>query len=274
MTRILIIAEEPRASEEILRALRKAKLEVAVSSSAEPPPKAAADAVILIAAPGRLASVLRDTRRACPDAPILLVTDLDRSGWDRTFAAPEALDVDALFDTPVDPEALARRLRGILQARAAAAPSAGGPAMPGIIERAVANEEASEAFYRRAAASVTHAETRETLQALAQEERDHKRLLEQFRSGTASLPTGHVQAASLVESFATPEITPEMTPADAFLLAARKEKLAAEFYENWAALYPEGRERALLLQLAEVERRHKAHVEDLFTNAAFPEVWE
>jgi rubrerythrin len=47
-----------------------------------------------------------------------------------------------------------------------------------------------------------------------------------------------------------------------------------EFYENWAALYPQGRERELLLQLAEVERRHKAHVEAMFTNAAFPEVWE
>ena len=34
------------------------------------------------------------------------------------------------------------------------------------------------------------------------------------------------------------------------------------------------RERELLMQLAEVERRHKAHVEALFTNAAFPEVWE
>jgi rubrerythrin len=178
--------------------------------------------------------------------------------------------VDALFDLPADPEALVRRMRGILQASASVAPAA----IPAIIERAVANEQASEAFYRRAAGSVLRLETKETLEALARDEREHKRLLEEFRRGAALFPTEPAQTASLVESLGTPEITPEMTPADAFLLAARKEKLAAEFYENWAALYPEGPERALLRQLAEVERRHKAYVESLFTNAAFPEVWE
>jgi rubrerythrin len=278
MTRILIIAEEPRTTGALLQALRNAQWDVEVAARVPLPfgsgRKAAPDAVVLIARSGRLASALRDARRAWPDAPIVLVTDLDRSGWDRTFAAPEALDVDALFDLPADPDALVRRLRGILQARAAAKPAARGPEMPGLIERAIANEEISEAFYRRAARSVARPETKETLQALAVEENEHKRLLQQFRSGAASLPSDHVQVASLVESLGAPEITPDMTPADAFLLAARKEKLAMEFYENWAALYPEGRERALLLQLAEVERRHKARVEALFTNAAFPEVWE
>jgi hypothetical protein len=38
-------------------------------------------------------------------------------------------------------------------------------------------------------------------------------------------------------------------------------------------LYPEGAERQLLLHLSEVERGHKARVEAMFTNAAFPESW-
>ena len=67
--------------------------------------------------------------------------------------------------------------------------------------------------------------------------------------------------------------TTEMSPADAFLLAAKKEKLAVQFYETWSRLYPEGPERSLLLSLAEIERRHKTKVEELFTNAAFPEAW-
>jgi rubrerythrin len=274
MTRILLIEEEPRTSGEILRALRNEKWEVEVSSRAEPLKKGEPDAVVLIAGPGTLACALRDARRNWPETPMLLVTDLDRSGWDRTFSAPEALEVDALFDLPADPEALVRRLRGILKARAPRPGGARGPVMPGIVERAIGNEETSEAFYRRAAESVARPETRETLEALAREEREHKRLLEQFRSGAASLPSGQVEVAPLLESLGAPEFTPDMTPADAFLLAARKEKLAAEFYENWAGLYPEGPERALLRQLAGVERRHQAHVEGLFTNAAFPEVWE
>ena len=38
-------------------------------------------------------------------------------------------------------------------------------------------------------------------------------------------------------------------------------------------MYPEGPERELLKRLAEVERRHKAWVEGMFTNASFPERW-
>ena len=40
---------------------------------------------------------------------------------------------------------------------------------------------------------------------------------------------------------------------DAFLLAARKEKLAADFYDDWAGLYPPGPERELLRSLAKTE---------------------
>ena len=89
----------------------------------------------------------------------------------------------------------------------------------------------------------------------------------------ADAEVGKVAAGSLVEKFGSPAFSPDLSPADTFLLAARKEKLAVEFYENWAALYPEGAERELLLGLAEVERRHKAKVEAMFTNAAFPEAW-
>jgi rubrerythrin len=64
-----------------------------------------------------------------------------------------------------------------------------------------------------------------------------------------------------------------MQPADAFLLAANKERLSARMYENWAALYEDGPERDLLLRLADMERQHLAHVEAMFSNAAFPEVW-
>lgn len=56
-------------------------------------------------------------------------------------------------------------------------------------------------------------------------------------------------------------------------LAARKERLSVAFCENRASLYPPGAERDLLLQLADVERRHEVKVSELFTNAAFPESW-
>ena len=148
------------------------------------------------------------------------------------------------------------------------------PEMSAILDRAIANEEAAAAFYRRAAAALADAETREALEGLMRDEEEHKRLIEEFRSGARPLPKATAQAATLVESLRHAAASAaDMSPADAFLLAANKERLAVELYENWAKLYSEGAERQLLLHLADVERGHKARVEAMFANAAFPESW-
>ncbi|MEI7899217.1 MAG: ferritin family protein [bacterium] len=142
-----------------------------------------------------------------------------------------------------------------------------------ILARAIVNEESSAAFYRQAAKRMSDPVTREALEGLMRDEIEHKHLIEEFRSGVRPLPEGNTFGGSLVESLGSPDFTADLSPSDAFLLAAKKEKLAVEFYEAWAKLYPGGPERDLLLSLAEVERRHKVKVEELFTNAAFPEAW-
>ncbi len=205
--------------------------------------------------------------------PVVLVADLDRSGWDRTFGSAEALEVDALFDSPVDAAGVGPAAAGHIWPRARPCAGRTRPRMASILDRAIASEEASEAFYRQAAGSVSDAGTREALEGLMRDEAEHKRLIEEFKSGARPLPEGTTSGGSLVETMGTPGFSEDMTPADAFLLAARKEKLAVELYENWAKLYPEGEERDLLLRLAEIERRHKVRVEAMFSNAAFPERW-
>ena len=242
-------------------------------------PKGAAgcDGILLAVQAGELAAMLPGAVRFArkTGAPLLLATNLDRSGWDRTFESADALEVDALFDLPVEPAAVVRRLKGIAEARGPAEGRGAQktPAGASIIARAVANEEAAQAFYARAAKSVTRQDTRETLEALARDEKEHKRLLTEFKKGRGALPSEPAAGGAVLESMGVPDFSPDMIPADAFLLAARKEKLAADFYENWAAMYPEGPERDLLKRLAEVERRHKAWVEGMFTNASFPERW-
>ncbi|MGO8704137.1 MAG: ferritin family protein [Candidatus Brocadiia bacterium] len=234
------------------------------------------DGVFLAVAAGELAARLPGAIRLArkSGAALLLATNLDRSGWDRTFESADALEVDALFDLPVEPAAVVRRLKGIAEARGRAEPEARKtPAGASIIARAVANEEAAQAFYARAAKSVTRKDTKEALESLARDEKEHKRLLTEFKKGRGALPSEPAAGGSVLESASAPDFSPDMTPADAFLLAARKEKLAADFYESWASMYPEGPERELLHRLAEVERRHKAWVEGMFTNASFPERW-
>lgn len=234
-----------------------------------------ADAVVLLADKDGLEPALKNVAAARRSgAVVVLVAELSRSGWDRTFGATPAPDVDALFGKPVDAPAIFRRLDGIMAAREATqtqTPTAIGMAV--ILDRAVANEESAAAFYRQAAGRASDPVTRDALEGLMRDEIEHKQLIEEFKNGARPLPEGTTSGGSLIECLAVPDFAADMSPPDAFLLAAKKEKLAVEFYENWAKLYSEGAERDLLLRLAEIERRHKAKVEDLFTNAAFPEVW-
>jgi rubrerythrin len=218
----------------------------------------AADAIVLATDTAGLASDLAHVEavRDKLGTPVILIVNLDRSGWDRRLTAPESLHVDALFDKPVDGQALVHRLAGILAAREQARQSAASPDMLPIVERAIANEEAAAEFYRRAAQRVANADTRRVLESLMRDEEEHKRIIEEFRSGARPLPKCTAQTATLSEAFGTPPFGTELSAADALLLAANKERLAMEFYANWASLYPDGEQRELLLHLSEVERGH------------------
>jgi rubrerythrin len=278
MPTILIIDATGGRAAPLAAALSAASLNVETFSDATAATKAAAsaDVIVLVAATGALATALPATiaLRSSRKTPILLATDLDTSHWDETFGTPEALDVDALFGLPIDTAACVRRIEKIIEARASISPHGSAPDMKSIVERAIANEESAEEFYLRAAAAARDPETAEILRELAEEEREHKHLLMEFRSGSRPLPPTPAAPPSLVDSLGCPNFSPDLKPPDAFLLAACKERLAVRFYEDWAKLYPPGPERDLLDGLAGVERRHQEHVEGMFTNASFPEAWE
>jgi rubrerythrin len=275
MARILVVDRLQDECEALKRALGEAGWEVVVADDAAACRTASADAIVLAADAADLARAHAHVEAVREElaTPVILVADFDRSGWDRTFTSPEALNVDALFDRPVDAQALVRRLAGILAAREDARLLAAAPEMSSIVDRAIVNEEAAAAFYRRAAERISDPQTKEVLESLMRDEQEHKRLLQEFRSGARPLPDATVQTTTLVEVFGAPQFSEELAPSDALLLAANKERLAVEFYENWAKLYPDGEERRLLLYLANVERGHKVRVEAMFANAAFPESW-
>jgi len=274
---VLVIDPSGESVEALSRALRKRGFEA--RGAADPASAASAapetDAIFLAAPIGSLAALLPAAAalRGERGTPLVLATDLHASHWDETGGAPGALDVDALLGLPVDAEAAAARIARIVAARPAADAPAAGPSMKTIIDRAIANEEAAEAFYRRAAIAARDAVTRDALLQLSGEEKGHRELLLDFQSGTRPIPPGPAIPPTLASALACPDFTPEMTPPDAFLLAARKERLAVRFYEDWARLYPAGPERSLLETLAGMERSHQTLVEGMFTNAAFPESW-
>ena len=64
-----------------------------------------------------------------------------------------------------------------------------------------------------------------------------------------------------------------MKPLDGLVVAIKKELEAMQMYSQLAGLSTETEQKFLFTQLANMESGHKARLEDLYTNMAFPEVW-
>jgi rubrerythrin len=142
-----------------------------------------------------------------------------------------------------------------------------------IINNAIAQEELSHEFYQRMANLVSHAETKETFQYLAQEELEHKVFLQSCFTAEGCKLVGHPQNVHLAEHLRAPVITPEMSPKEAMVIAAKREEGSYNFYQSLAALQPPGEIRDFLEKMAQVELSHKEKMEYLYDNVAFPEVW-
>jgi rubrerythrin len=142
-----------------------------------------------------------------------------------------------------------------------------------IIKNAITQEELSHEFYRRLANLVSHAETKETLQYLAQEELEHKAFLESCFTPQGCKLVGQAQNVHLAELLAAPVFTPDLSPKEALVIAMKREEGSHKFYQALAALQPPGEIRSFLEKMAKVELGHKEKMDYLYDNVAFPEVW-
>jgi rubrerythrin len=142
-----------------------------------------------------------------------------------------------------------------------------------VIKSAIAQEELSHGFYKRLAGLVSHPETKNTLEYLAKEELEHKTFLQSCFTPHGCTLAGEAQNVHLAELLQAPAISNDMSPKEALVIAAKREEGAYRFYQALAALQPPGEVQAFLNQMAKVELQHKEKVENLYNNAAFPEVW-
>ncbi len=81
----------------------------------------------------------------------------------------------------------------------------------------------------------------------------------------------HVVDYKIAERLDQPEISPNMTLREIFLLAANRERMSHEFYVSLAEVHPAGEVKKLLKRLATQELQHKQRVELLYTQVAFPQ---
>jgi rubrerythrin len=70
-----------------------------------------------------------------------------------------------------------------------------------------------------------------------------------------------------------PPVTIDMKPLDGLKLAIKKEEDAMELYKGLSAASKDAEMKRMFDSLAKMETSHKARLEDIFTNQAFPEVW-
>ncbi len=142
-----------------------------------------------------------------------------------------------------------------------------------IVNNAIAQEELSHEFYLRMANLVSHQDTRETFQYLAQEELEHKAFLQSCLTPQGCKLVGHPRNVHLAELLQAPEITPDMSPKEALVIAMKREEGSHRFYQTLAGLQPPGEIRDFLEKMARMELSHKEKMEYLYDNVAFPEAW-
>lgn len=133
-----------------------------------------------------------------------------------------------------------------------------------IIIQAIASEIEAYDYYLSLSKQFTDQETVKICRCLAEEEWQHREalqvLLDQGLSGLFVIP-GDLK---LTEHVPTPSLTPEMKPAEALLLAIKREEQAIKDYSVLAQLSKRDEEKALFERLALMERGHKAHLERIY----------
>jgi len=146
--------------------------------------------------------------------------------------------------------------------------------LPQILKSAIQKEIASRELYVGLEQRVKNPASRETLHYMADQEKTHQQVLELYSTNIlneGALHTDLIVDYKIAEHLDQPEITPEMGLKEIFALAAVKEKASHELYLGLAKIYPDGKIKRLLEDLAGQELEHKLRVETLYTEVAFPQ---
>ncbi len=143
-----------------------------------------------------------------------------------------------------------------------------------ILSTAIDREVESYTFYRGISDKVKDKALKSLFGELAGEEKKHRELLQGMLDKDVSKmkfdPSHDYKVADILPS---PTLSVDMKPIEGIVVAIKKELEAMQMYSQMAGLAKDTETQFLFSQLANMERGHKARLEDLYTNMAFPEVW-
>jgi rubrerythrin len=143
-----------------------------------------------------------------------------------------------------------------------------------IISTAIDREIEAFTFYCTVSEKVKDPALKKLFTELAGEEKQHREFLQGML--TKDVSKMHFEAKKdykVVNALPSPPLSAEMKPLDGIVVSIKKELEAMQMYTQLANLSNDTEQKFLFTQLANMESGHKARLEDLYTNMAFPEVW-
>jgi len=150
----------------------------------------------------------------------------------------------------------------------------GQDAYAAILDRAIDSEIEAARFYADVAEKSTNSYLKELFSTFSQEEQKHRRILEGFRNNpSVVIRFEKVPDFGVSETVPEPILSIEMQPADAIALAMKKEEAAMRQYTQLADACQDADQMKIFLELAAMEREHKAKMEAAFVDIGYPEVW-
>ncbi|WP_332450006.1 ferritin-like domain-containing protein [Methanoculleus sp.] len=143
-----------------------------------------------------------------------------------------------------------------------------------IITNAIDSEVESYTFYKSVADRATDANLKTLFLDLANEEKGHREYLQGILTrGVKDMQFVAAKDYKVTDALDEPTLSADMKPIDGLLLAVKKELQAAQMYTQLAAASADAAQKMVFEQLANMEKGHKARLEDIYTNMAYTEAW-
>jgi rubrerythrin len=143
-----------------------------------------------------------------------------------------------------------------------------------VITNAIAKEVEAYTFYRSVSEKVKDPAMKKMFNELAGEETKHREFLQGLLArGPTALKFDAAKDYKVGDSLPEAPLTPDMKPVDGLAVAIKRELGAMQMYTGLAQASKDPEQKKMFTELATMERGHKARLEDIYTNMAFPEAW-
>jgi len=143
-----------------------------------------------------------------------------------------------------------------------------------IITDAIDSEVESYTFYKSVSERVKDANLKSLFLELAEDEKGHREYLQGLLlRGAKEMHFAAVSDYKVTDAIEEPALSVDMKPLDGLILAIKKELHAAQMYTRLAGASADAGQKMIFEQLANMEKGHKARLEDIYTNMAYPEAW-